>query len=263
MLKNTFIHIRGVGVKTERRLWRDGFLTWDDLLKDPGRLNLPPLLKERSLAVVRKSQESLTNEKPVYFAEVLPRSESWRLYREFKDNAAYIDIETDGTWSADAVTLIGLYDGREYKSFLKGYDLAKAEGELSRYLLWITYGGTGFDLPLIYVLFPRLRGKHLHIDLRFPLRRLGLKGGLKKIEQLRGIERSSETRGLDGWDAVRLWKEHRNGSAGSLDLLTKYNREDCINLKPLIEFAYSRLYQHTFKRYLCYRTPANRRSKIK
>ena len=33
-IENSFIPARGVGEKTERRIWRDGVLHWDDF--DPG-----------------------------------------------------------------------------------------------------------------------------------------------------------------------------------------------------------------------------------
>jgi len=32
MLKNTFIHITGLGIKTEQRIWSFGVHCWDDLL---------------------------------------------------------------------------------------------------------------------------------------------------------------------------------------------------------------------------------------
>ncbi len=78
---------------------------------------------------------------------------------------------------------------------------------------------------------------HVHIDLRFPLARLGFKGGLKKIEEQFGIERSPRTKGLDGWDAVRLWREYEEGSNEALEVLLEYNREDIKNLEPLMKFV--------------------------
>jgi uncharacterized protein YprB with RNaseH-like and TPR domain len=56
-----------------------------------------------------------------------------------------------------------------------------------------------------------------------------------------GIERSERTLGLDGWDAVRLWREYEAGSEHSLQTLIEYNAEDIRNLKPLMEHVHQRL----------------------
>jgi len=32
MLKNTFIHVPGLGIKTEQRIWNSGVYCWNDLL---------------------------------------------------------------------------------------------------------------------------------------------------------------------------------------------------------------------------------------
>ncbi len=50
--------------------------------------------------------------------------------------------------------------------------------------------------------------------------------------------------------AVRLWKEYsKEGIKKSLELLIKYNSEDCMNLRPLMEFVYSELRAQVFERY--------------
>ena len=78
----------------------------------------------------------------------------------------------------------------------------------------------------------------LHVDLRYPLRRLGLSGGLKHVEGLVGLKRDPEVAGLDGWDAVRLWREYQAGSDKSLATLIKYNTADIENLEHLMLIAY-------------------------
>jgi uncharacterized protein YprB with RNaseH-like and TPR domain len=82
----------------------------------------------------------------------------------------------------------------------------------------------------------------LHIDLCPALRRLGYKGGLKRIEEILGIQRPPEVEGLGGFDAVRLWREYRRRrDPRALDLLLAYNRADIENLSLLLAFAYGRL----------------------
>jgi uncharacterized protein YprB with RNaseH-like and TPR domain len=70
------------------------------------------------------------------------------------------------------------------------------------------------------------------------MRQIGYRGGLKAIERAMGIERSGETKGLTGRDAVRLWAQYMRGSDSALDTLLAYNREDVVNLEKLMEHAY-------------------------
>jgi len=93
-------------------------------------------------------------------------------------------------------------------------------------------------MPMIRSRFHYNIFNHVHVDLRFPLSRLGFTGGLKRIEERLKIVRPEETQGLDGWDAVRLWREYEAGSREALELLLKYNREDIVNLEPLMEFVW-------------------------
>ena len=69
--------------------------------------------------------------------------------------------------------------------------------------------------------------------------RLG--GGLKRIEDRLGIDRTEETRGLSGWDAVRLWRMYQAGNERALELLLTYNREDVLHMENLLQWAYPRL----------------------
>ena len=85
-----------------------------------------------------------------------------------------------------------------------------------------------------------------HVDLRFEMRKLGYMGGLKRIEKMLGIQRSEETQGMDGFEAVALWKRYERGDKGALKLLMDYNREDVENLKPLMEFAYEKMRKEVF-----------------
>ncbi len=72
----------------------------------------------------------------------------------------------------------------------------------------------------------------------YPLRSLGLSGGLKAVEQRVGLQRAPDVAGLDGWDAVRLWRRWESGSRESLDLLVRYNTADIVNLEHLMKLTY-------------------------
>jgi hypothetical protein len=77
-----------------------------------------------------------------------------------------------------------------------------------------------------------LRQHFASLDLLRECRRAGLKGGLKQLEERFGIARN--TRGMGGWDALRLWARYENeGDREALQVLLEYNREDVMNLIQL------------------------------
>jgi uncharacterized protein YprB with RNaseH-like and TPR domain len=73
------------------------------------------------------------------------------------------------------------------------------------------------------------------------LRRLGYRGGLKNIEKQLGIGRESDVYGMDGHDAVMLWKAYQWGDQEALDRLVKYNTADIVNLEPLMQLGYGEM----------------------
>ena len=245
MLTSSFIHIPGVGPKTESHIWQRGVRTWADFLRQPSAAGLTALKTHHIAEVAATSVERLKEEDHRYFATMLQSREHWRAYPEFSHRIAYLDIETTGLEGHDQVTIIGVYDGRDVRIYTKGEDLQEFADDIGQYSLLVTFFGNCFDLPFLRRRFSRLHFDQLHVDLCPALRRLGYKGGLKRIERQLGIERSPETEGLDGWDAVRLWREWEQGSEESLDLLKAYNREDIVNLERLMRFAYRGLFQKT------------------
>lgn len=243
MLTETFIHIPGIGEATERRIWESGLRTWQDFLGGTAGDAWAHGLQRRFADAVAESQAQHAVGQWRYFEERLPNAFKWRACGDLGEQAVYVDIETTGTGEADVITVLGAYDGCEVHTFVLGQNLPEAGVFLSRFPLWVTYNGVCFDLPVIRRHFPYAFHNQIHVDLRYPLRRLGYKGGLKGIERTLGLERSGETQGLDGWDAVRLWGEYQSGSADALRLLTAYNAEDVLSLKPLMALVYRELWR--------------------
>jgi uncharacterized protein YprB with RNaseH-like and TPR domain len=243
VLTATFVHVQGIGDVTEKRLWDAGILSWEDALR-AGPSDLPLTAAQRALLkpTVEASLEALARGDHRYFAEVLPHRDHWRAAPHFMDRIGFLDIETNGGFRPDDITVIGVYDGDESRIFVKHRDLEDFVQEAERVALWVTFFGTGFDLPFLRRRFPELPLNQLHIDLCPALRRLGYKGGLKRVEELLGIRRPPEIDGLSGFDAVRLWREYRRRrDPQALDLLLAYNRADIENLSLLLAFAYGRL----------------------
>jgi hypothetical protein len=177
-----------------------------------------------------------------YFAETLPGSEHWRAAKEFGHRLGFLDIETNGGMRPDDITVVGVYDGDESRMYVKYRDLQDFAADTEKYAVWVTFFGSGFDLPMLRRRFPYVAFDQIHIDLCPALKRLGYRGGLKRIEQQLGIARPPEVEGLSGFDAVRLWRQwRRKNDAAALEQLLAYNREDIENLSLLLAFAYGRL----------------------
>jgi uncharacterized protein YprB with RNaseH-like and TPR domain len=239
LLERTFLHIPGIGPKTEKKLWGRGIRTWRDFLLRPG----PVFSRAKDDHIHGNLLASLAHrDNALFFADRLPSGERWRLYDAFKERAVFLDIETGGLeCDFDEITVIGLYDGKNVMTFVNGVNLDEFEEALAPFQLVITFNGTAFDLPFIRRRFWRMKSSFAHIDLRFVLARLGIRGGLKNIEKQLGILRDSKIAGMNGWDAVRLWNAHLHGDRTALDLLTAYNAADVVNLKPLMEMAAGKL----------------------
>ena len=239
MLEHTFVHIPGIGPKTEQYLWEKGILTWRDFLMHKET----PLSPGRATLVRQILQASLQNRGNIrFFAERLSSSDTWRLFSRFRHRAVYLDIETSGLYQGvDEITVIGIYDGQSVKTFVQGINLDEFETAIAPYELIITFNGSQFDLPFIRRQFPNIALPPAHIDLRFFLKKLGYRGGLKVIEKSFGLSRESGVDGLDGYAAVLLWHAYQNGDKGALDRLIQYNTADIVDLEPLMEQGYEEM----------------------
>ena len=242
MLKSTYIHIPGVGKTVEQKIWASGIRSWDEFVEKQDLVPISPARKEKIMEGIRHSSERLEANDFCYFSKCLPSSEHWRAYPFFSDSVAFVDIETTGLSSdRDYITVVGIYDGKEAKTYVRGINLDEIMEEFSKYKLLVSFNGARFDLPFIKSEYPDLEFSQLHIDLMYPLRRIGYSGGLKHIEKVLGISRSEDTDGLTGFDAVRLWKQYEKGNRASLDTLLNYNKEDIVNLKTIIELTYPKM----------------------
>lgn len=241
MLESTFIHIPGVSAESERKLWKEGFDSWQSFLSRGKSCSFSEPKKEKIGSFVRESQERLSCEDHGFFYSHLPLREHWRAYKDFS-KVCFLDIETTGLRRyRDEVTVIGVYDGKESKIFVNGKNMHLFSEEMGKYSTIVSFNGRCFDVPFLKEKFAEVNFDKLHIDLRFVMRALGFSGGLKKIEKELGIVREGEIEEVDGFEAVRLWHRYLRGDERALKTLIAYNKADIENLKVLMDFAYSKM----------------------
>jgi uncharacterized protein len=236
MLRHTFCHLPGVAASTEQRLWSAGLTTWDHVLvgewsgKTPGRRLPADELRES----VRRHDLG----DAAWFDARLPSAQSWRLFGDFRGHCAYLDIETTGMDAHDVVTTIALYDGQTVRTYVRGRNLDAFAADVRAYRLLVTYNGKSFDLPFLR----RCLGcplDHAHIDLRYALAGLGVRGGLKACERQLGVTRPGLEE-VNGYMAVLLWRDYqRRKDQRALDTLLAYNVQDTVNLEALMIYAHN------------------------
>jgi uncharacterized protein len=244
VLRSTFLHLPGVGPATEAALWRDGIRDWNDLAGRTEALGAAPERRARIARELAASERALADGDAAWFGHRLPDHEHWRVYRDFSGRTAFLDIETTGLSPyAGIVTVVTVHGGGSTRTFIAGEDLEELPAYLGRFPVLVTFNGRRFDVPFLEAGFPTLVAPPVHIDLRFVFYRIGLSGGLKRIEQRLAIGDRTGVEGIGGLDAVRLWQEYRRGSRAALDRLVRYNRADTVNLEPLLVRAVTELEQ--------------------
>lgn len=150
----------------------------------------------------------------------------------------YLDIETSGLSPAnDEITIIGLLCNNTFEQFIKNVNLKAcyvdefiAKHEPTEV---VGYNSNKFDIPFMESFGIETLYNLKQTDLMIQCHSLNLKGGLKKVEQILGIERQHEV--LNFFQQKALWKKWiNNNSWNDLDRLLLYNKDDVINL-PLVE----------------------------
>ncbi|MEO5358113.1 MAG: ribonuclease H-like domain-containing protein [Nitrospirae bacterium YQR-1] len=248
MIENSFSILDGIGEKGEKRLWSRGICTWQDFIKQQSIPFLSDNHKGHIDGKLERFTRSLRDGNQEDFNKSIKRKEHWRLFERFREEVVCLDIETNGLpcKAGGYVTMVGLYDGYDYNCLIRGNNLNRETllRALKPFKMLITFYGSVFDIPFLTNNFS-LELDMLHFDVCLEGKRVGLKGGLKKIESLLGILRDDDVVGMDGFAAVRLWQMYKRGYGESLSTLIKYNKEDTVNLLTISEKVYQQLKSST------------------
>ena len=248
MLTRSFVHVPGIGRATERKLWDAGIRSWEDFLSRAYSAPIGDKQREVLCRAIEQSVHAIQSRDWMFFYRALPSADQWRMLNLPHARIGYLDIETTGlSPTCQYITCIGVYDGAQVHSYVRGQNLEQFVDDIEQYDLLVTYNGKCFDLPFIRAAM----GIALdvpHVDLRYVSASVGLKGGLKGAEKRAGIRRPHELEGVDGYMAVLLWSEYeRTGDERALETLVAYNAEDVINLLPLAQAVWNRKLPNRFR----------------
>jgi uncharacterized protein YprB with RNaseH-like and TPR domain len=237
-LERTFQLSKGVGPYRERDLWARGYETWAQFeAAAANEIVMSKTIDEQTLEKIALARAALAKKDLATLAKLVTPKEHWRLYPHFVDQAAFFDIEADGE---NVPTVVGVMDREGIASFRRGVSLHELPARLAKSPIWVTFNGAVFDVPVLETAFEDVEFPKplVHVDLRFLVRRTGLKGGLKGIEEELKLHRPPHLKGVKGFDAIRLWREWNDRrDVAALRILLEYNLYDAINLRSVLEWC--------------------------
>lgn len=241
-IKSTFIHLKKIGLKTERLLWEKNILSWSDYQTN---IEKKDLFFDFSSSKLVDSHKAYDLGDIDFFAENLPRNEYYRLALSFPKDVIFLDIETTGlSRYYDHITMVGWSINGKYDYYVQGlHSEDKLIGELKKAKIIVTFNGSIFDIPFIKNYFPNIEVPLCHVDLRFFAKKMDLGGGQKAIENEIGFKRSKSLKDTDGYMATVLWDEYKWGKKSSLEKLITYNHSDIEGMKSIFDYCVKQIYK--------------------
>ena len=234
MIDQTFLHLSGVGPVTQERIHDRGISDWSVALAKPELLPFGPKRLGQLLGELKKCIKALENDELGWLIGQIPPREQWRILGHYFEQASYFDIETSGLSYDDYITvIICLHRGRLHR-FVQGENLDEFLELLDDITLLVSFNGNSFDVPQL------LKTWHIpvlpcpHLDLRWLCYHCDWRGGLKQVEKTLGITRPADLAGVDGAEAVWLWRHwHHYRKHDALEKLVRYCAVDVLVLQAV------------------------------
>jgi len=248
-IKSTYIHIRGFGKATEKKLWESGLLTWNDYIKQNKQKGV---FSQEAISMLKTSNDAYRNKNLDFFSKTLPQNEYYRLALSFPEDVLFLDIKTTGLSTYyDYVTMVGWSQKDKYDYYIYGlHDIRKLKDALDKAKIIITFNGSVFDIPFLKKHFKELKFPTTHIDLRFLSKSSGLECGRKKIEEVIGFKRPKALQETNGFTAALLWDEYKWGKKTSLEKLIAFNHSDIESMKVIFDYCTRNIYKkNNFSRF--------------
>ncbi len=124
MIRNSFIILPKVGPRRELTLWQEGVLDWDDFLSRGHMKGFSMARKIELDQCLHTADSFLAKGESGYFSALLPTVEQWRLFETFKEDCAYLDIETDGLGGDSVVTMVSVHRHGHTTTLVRGLGLS-------------------------------------------------------------------------------------------------------------------------------------------
>jgi uncharacterized protein len=236
MIERSFILLPGVGITKERQI-KQYVPDWNTFLAAATITGISSQRKRFYDKFLCQAKQALHDDNMPFFVQHLPLAEHWRLYTHFREDALFLDIEVEHV--TKDLTVIGMYNGQDTKIMIQGKNmhLPTIKKELQKAKVVVTYNGNIFDIPFLRKKYPGLLPNIPCFDVAVGCRRLGLLGGLKKVEETLGIHRDNrivrELRSGQPYQLYKMWKN--SGDEHYLRLLVEYNEEDVISLQRVAD----------------------------
>lgn len=243
MIEKAFLQFRGIGPKAVEKLQQHGYQNWQDVILQPQQLPLSKKQTASILTEIETYQDRIQAEDIQFFCNALDARDKWRILADYYELLSFFDIETNGYFYGDNITVITcLHKNRLYK-FVNGENLDDFLYLLEEISLLASFNGTNFDIPIIQQYFHINELPCAHIDLRWICYHAGYKSGLKRVEKKLGIRRPAHLIDVDGQDAIILWHrwQHRSDTLARKKLI-EYCALDSLSLK-LLAAKILKLYQ--------------------
>ena len=144
---------------------------------------------DEARVAIDESVAALERRDAAHFGSALPASAAWRLYGDFLEESVFLDIETTGLGGDSYTTMCGVLDRDGFRAFVRGENLGELPEALEKYRVVYSFNGLAFDVPFLRREFGPVLRSAAHVDLMHVMRRLGFRGGLKRVEHAARVVR--------------------------------------------------------------------------